>query len=178
MRAVSVAFATWTLFQAGIQLTNNFGWLNLASIGLGLVLLDDQMLAAAAGKLRWRRLGEFFRLPATAVPLAGGWRLGSLHVALWAHFYLTLFFFARACGVPVSAIPSVLAGPADLLRDFRSANGYYLYATIDTVRYHVEFAGSNDGGRTWRALPYRNIPQREDEICGFIAPTRGSSLWY
>src|SRR5204863_1353148 len=32
------------------------------------------------------------------------------------------------------------------------------------------FIGSNDNGRTWRVYPFRNIPQREDEICRFIAP--------
>ena len=50
-----IAFALWFGLQAGIQLTCNFGWLNTASIGLGLLLLDDQMLARAREKLglRW-----------------------------------------------------------------------------------------------------------------------------
>ena len=42
------SLAIWTIFQAGIQLTMNFGWLNTASIALGILILDDQMLAAAA----------------------------------------------------------------------------------------------------------------------------------
>ena len=37
-----VALAIWVMFQAGIQLTNNFGWLNTASIALGLVLLPRE----------------------------------------------------------------------------------------------------------------------------------------
>ena len=65
------AFVIWTLFQAGIQATNNFGWLNTASIALGLLLLDDQMLAAAAGKLRLPKLGEWLARKAV---------LSSIHV--------------------------------------------------------------------------------------------------
>jgi len=41
-----------------------------------------------------------------------------------------------------------------------------------TVRYGIEFEGSNDGGNTWRPYEFKHQPQRPDHICGFIAP------WY
>ena len=79
------AFGTWTALQAGIQLTCNFGWLNTASIGLGFLLLDDQMVRGAAEKLGLRKLAE--RVAATAggggAPAAAvAWRRYGLGVAL------------------------------------------------------------------------------------------------
>ena len=168
------AFWTWTALQVGIQLTSNFGWLNTASIGLGVLLLDDQMIRGAAEKFGLGKLRE--RLATTpvggvvAMPVLAGWRRYGLGVALWGHFYLTLYSFARIWGVAANDIPGVLAGPVGVLREFRSTNGYHLYAKFEAVRYHVEFVGSNDGGKTWRTYEYKNIPQREDRIGGFIAP--------
>ncbi|MEO7797764.1 MAG: lipase maturation factor family protein, partial [Opitutaceae bacterium] len=79
------AFVIWVMFQAGIQLTNNFGWLNTASIAVGLLLLDDQMLASAAAKLRLRRLGERLvsQVVKTSAPLLTPWRSRALRFALW-----------------------------------------------------------------------------------------------
>jgi hypothetical protein len=41
------------------------------------------------------------------------------------------------------------------------------------VRDDIEFAGSNDGGRTWRPYPFRYKPQREDRMAPFLAPRFG-----
>ena len=165
------AFWAWLAFQAGIQLTSNFGWLNTAAFGLGFLLFDDQMLVAAAEKLRLKKLGVFLASRAVqSTRTIGAFRLYGLRVALWAHFYLTLFFFAKACGVMVDNLPYALTWPVHQLWEFRSANGYYLYATFDPIRYQVEFEGSNDGGQTWRTYHFRYIPQREDRVSPFIAP--------
>jgi TPR repeat protein len=169
------AFVVWTILQVGIELTSNFGWLNVAAIGLGLLWLDDQMLAALAARCRWPRLAGALARAAHSGNIARPalvvtWRHHALRVALWAHFYVTLIFGTRAAAVRLSDVPEWLAWPANLVRDFHSANGYYLYAAFEPVRFQVEFLGSNDGGRTWRPYRYNNIPQAEDEICGFIAP--------
>jgi len=162
------ALALWAALQAGIQLTNNFGWLNLASIGLGLVLLDDQMFAVAARKIGFGRFAS--AAAGKAPPPVAGWRMSALRTALWMHFALTLFYFAKVAGVPVNALPPAITAPVAAAAKFHSANGYSLYATFERERYQVEFEGSNDGGRTWRTYPYRFMPQREDRICPFIAP--------
>ena len=168
------AFWAWFALQAGIQLTSNFGWLNVAAIGMGLLLFDDQMLIAAAARLRLRKLGAHLAATAAAssTRVIGAFRLHGLRVVLWFHFYLTLFFFAKACGVVVDNLPYALTWPVHQLWEFRSANGYFLYASFDPIRYQVEFEGSNDGGLTWRLYPFRYIPQREDRVSPFIAP------WY
>jgi hypothetical protein len=166
------AFITWSALQIGIQLTSNFGWLNTASFGLGLLLLDDQMLAAAATRLRLSRLATFFTArppaPSPMAPLAP-WRLSALRGALWFHFAFTLVFLAKACGVRPDAMPTIIADAARAISGFRSVNEFSLYAAFDPVRYQVEFEGSNDAGRTWRPYEYRHLP-RPDEIAPFIAP--------
>lgn len=168
-----LALAIWTTLQAGIQLTCNFGWLNTAAIGLGLLLLDDQMLATAATKLGRR---AWFG-PPTAAPATGqrarqpaAWRLYGLRAALSMHFALTLFYFAKVCGVPGPTAPAVPSLPMRLVDEFRSANGYSLYANFESAHYQVDFEGSNDGGKTWRTYEYRHVPQSVDRLPAPIAP--------
>jgi TPR repeat protein len=159
------AFAIWIVFQTGIQLSCNFGWLNTAAIGMGLLLLDDRMLAAAANKLRWRAASQALAntpQPERAPP--PGW-LGryALPAALGLHFAVTLYYSAVACGLPDAAAMKPVAA-------FRSANGYYLYAGFGSAHYMIDFEGSNDGGRTWRTYPYRHLPQFVDRAPRFTAP--------
>jgi len=51
-----VAFVCWSLFQIGIQLTCNFGWLNTASFALGFLLLDDQIIADFTRRFRLNQI--------------------------------------------------------------------------------------------------------------------------
>jgi hypothetical protein len=169
------AIAVWTIFQSGIHLTNNFGWLNTASIALGVLLLDDQMLATAAARLRLRRAGDWLAGKAArlSAPVPGPWSRHSLRAALWLHFVLGLYFFRILYGQPVDKFPYVLAKPLKFVfEDFHSANPYTLYAGLTPVRYGIEFEGSNDAGVTWRTYEYHYQPQRVDRMPPFIAP------WY
>lgn len=174
------AFGTWVVFQAGIQLTNNFGWLNTGSIALGLLLLDDQMLATAATRLRWSKLAGRFAATAPVAPPRSSapsaiilFQRHGLRVALWLHFALTVGIFATTSGLPGDKFPLSLLEPLQTaFADFRSANPYTLYAALLPGRRTVEFEGSNDGGVTWRTYEFRHSPQHPDRICPFLAP------WY
>jgi len=174
-RGRAIAVGIWTAFQVGIQLTGNFGWLNTAAIALGLLFLDDQMIAAA---LRWLRLGGWaariaaLGLPAPARPSMRAVALGAL---LWLHFGLTIYFTVTVLrGQLAPGLPDPLAQPLQFFfRDFRSANCYHLYVSTPPVRDDVEFAGSGDGGLTWRPYPFRYKPQAEDRMAPFLAPRFG-----
>jgi hypothetical protein len=166
-----IAFATWTVFQTGIHLTNNFGWLNTASLGVGLLLLDDQMLAALAHRLSLPRLAALFTPAVTAPSPLPRWRRAVLHGCLWLHFALTIYFFVVLCRIPTDRAPlSWLQPVRTVFEPLRSANAYTLYATLLPAHYGVEFTGSNDGGVTWRTYDYRYLPQSEDRMSPFIAP--------
>lgn len=166
------ALLAWTGFQAGIQLTNNFGWLNTASIGVGLLLLDDQMIAAAGRRLAWlnptRWLGE---INSATTPRPTAWARYGLRAVLGLHFVLTLYFFALNCGLPVEGFPYALGRPLkEAFWDFRSANSYTLFAGMLPSRIAVEFEGSRDGGVTWRPYEFNYQPQDPARISPFIAP--------
>jgi len=167
-----LAFALWAAFQAGIEFTNNFGWLNIASIAVGLLILDDQMIAAAGAKLGLGRL--FSRPPGREEGSAGarsGFGLWGLRVALGIQIFATLYFFTISCGIPPKDIPGPVSRPMNLLfGGLRSANAYFLFSNLQAIRYDIEYEGSNDGGETWRTYAFRYLPQRIDRICPFIAP--------
>jgi hypothetical protein len=167
------ALGLWVALQAGIQLTGNFGWLNTAAIALGLLLLDDQMLAAAAKRFRLPRVAARLASPvATALSRPRTWRSTVVAALLWLHFGLSIHaFVVEASGRTVIGKPDPRTRPVDFLfRDFRFANAYVPFATFPATKLEVEFAGSNDGGATWRPYLFRYKPQEEERISPFLAP--------
>lgn len=166
------ALLLWTLLQAGIQLTGNFGWINVGAAGLGLMLLDDQMIAAAAHRLRRTALANWLaqQVAGQTSPAIPPWRRQGLRALLGLHFAVTLYYFAKVCRLPVESAPAIIAAPISWVADFRSANRYYLFEHLASTHLQVDFEGSNDSGRTWRTFELRDLPQREDRMAGFIAP--------
>lgn len=173
-----VAFGLWSALQIGIQLTCNFGWLNLAALGLGLLILDDRMIASVAGRLRWgglaQRVGQVIAakagVGATSTVAGTVWRRHGLRVALGLHFLLTLYYFAEVCGAPTETWPALIERSVAAVAEFRSANGYHLYRNFEAAHYQIDFEGSDDGGHTWRTYELRHLPQRVDRRPSFTAP--------
>lgn len=170
------AFAVWVVFQAGIELTNNFGWLQPASIALGIILLDDQMLASAARRLRLRAPGDFLaaRVAVVSTRALQPWAKWTLRGAVAGQFLLALYFYMVAPKrIPIERVPAAISQPIMLFfGGFHCANNFPLFGTIETARYEVEFIGSNDGGETWRSYDSRYQAQRTNRMGPFIAP------WY
>lgn len=167
------ALGAWTLLQLGIQLTCNFGWLNFASLGLGLLLLDDQMLAAAARGLRRRRIAEFLRATAVKLrpPPLGGFQRYGLYGALWIHFYLSITVFTTLAGLPSNRLLDTISRPLHyVFGGLSSCNVYTLYSRLDPFHFVAEFLGSNDGGVTWHPYEFRHFPQALDRIGTFPTP--------
>lgn len=171
-----IAFFVWGALQLGIELTNNFGWLNLAAIALAVVLLDDAMIVAAVRWLRLHRLaGLLASRGATVSPRpVPPWARWGLRAALGTQFVVALFFYLVApARIPVESIPGVIARPVVLLfGSWRSANAYPLFGSLKSTRETVQFVGSNDGGETWRSYGFRYQAQQVDRMSPFIAP------WY
>ncbi|MCF7686947.1 MAG: lipase maturation factor family protein [Cephaloticoccus sp.] len=169
-----LAFACWSLFQIGIQLTCNFGWLNTASFALGFLLLDDQMLAAATRRFRLvrpERALAALRTSSSSLPFRKPWRRQVLHVVLWTHFVLSILVFWSVTSLPLNARVEQLTRPAKLLfTRLGSVNSYLLYSRLDPFHFVAEFVGSNDGGVTWRPYEFRYFPQQLDRMPPFIAP--------
>jgi hypothetical protein len=170
------AFWSWVALQLGIQLTTNFGWLNVASIALGLVLLDDQMLASALRRVRGQRLAAWLsaRVATVAFPPVKPWARWGLRVALGVQFVVAVMAYVIAPPrIPPERVPAFIYEPVTLLfSGFRSANSYPLFGNFPQTRHEVEFIGSNDGGETWRSYEFRYKIQGVDRVSPFVAP------WY
>ncbi len=170
------AFGVWLVFQGGIELTNNFGWLQPSSIALAVILLDDQMLVGAFRRFRLRRLGEWLaaRVAAVSARPVRPWARWGLRVAVGGQFLLAMFYYIVApTRIPIERVPAVISQPLILLSaGFHCTNNFPLFGTIETARYEVEFVGTNDGGETWRSYDSRYQAQRTDRMPPFIAP------WY
>ncbi len=146
-------------FQLGIIATSNYAFLNWLVLSLGLLLFDDRFLA---------RFG--LRIPAAPARPPGPvrrWIEGIvLSWNLYATYVLLLF----------GALPWLPRGPAELLRPWRLANRYGLFAVMTTARYEIEFQGSDDGV-TWRPYPFRYKPQDPAEPNGLYTPYQPRFEW-
>jgi hypothetical protein len=155
-----------TALQIGIIATANYGFLNYVVLALGVLLLDDRMLASvkfpfvsSAAREETRRF-RIYRRAETAV----------LAVA----FYTTIVAFAFGTS------DSLLTLPNKLLQPFRIANAYGLFAVMTPARYEIEFQGSNDG-KTWIAYRFGYKPQDPKERPGFdgaYQPRFDWNLWF
>jgi lipase maturation factor 1 len=153
-------FVFVTALQVGIIATANYAFLNYLVLVLGVLLLDDAILA---------RLG--LRAPVTTElrPRHVAWRRLEIGVLAFA-FYATLVAFAAE----MSSSPFAL--PARVLAPFRIANAYGLFAVMTEARYEIEFQGSRDG-TTWIAYPFRYKPQDIYERPGIYAPYQPRFDW-
>jgi hypothetical protein len=170
-----VCFVIVTALQAAIISTANYAFLNYLVLVLGLLLFDD-----TAAHWLARRFGRnFFLLPTAARPAGAGHTLPRRTVVeatllIWV-FYATLWAFIAPDATNILAIPE------RVIRPFRIANAYGLFATMTDARYEIEFQGSNDGGATWTAYPFRYKPQDVMERPGIYAPYQprfGWNLWF
>jgi len=133
-----VAFFLLSGLQAMILATGNYGFFNLLTLALCLLLLDD-----AAWPARWRQ--RF----AEAAP-ARGW-------PRWVVVPVAVVVIAVTSGLLVRTVggrrhlPVAFDRVQRLISPLRSLNGYGLFAVMTTERPEIVIEGSDDG-RTW--LPY------------------------
>jgi len=157
--------AVVTALQAGIIATANYAFLNYLVLVLGVLLLDDRVLA----RLR-------LPLPPAAEPPRPrhAWRRRAEGAVLGAALYVTVAAFVLGS---VGGL-GPLSAPVRLLAPFRIANAYGLFAVMTEARYEVEFQGSRDG-RTWVAYPFRSgyKPQDPGAAPGIYAPYQPRFEW-
>jgi len=150
-----------TALQVGIIATANYAFLNYLVLVLGVLLLDDRLLAR--------------RLP---VPIAAASTTRSRHsVATWAERgVLGYLLCATIVAFLAQTSFSPWARPFRVLDPFRIANAYGLFAVMTEARYEIEFQGSRDGV-LWVAYPFRYKPQDPSEHPGIYAPYQPRFEW-
>jgi hypothetical protein len=155
-------FAVVTALQIGIISTANYAFLNYLVLSLGILLIDDSVLA---------RLG--LRTPTASDAEPSRWSTIRQRVetsVLGVALYATVMAFIGP------GLPLLFTFPSVLLDPFRIANAYGLFAVMTPARYEIEFQGTLDG-RTWVPYRFRFKPQDIYERPGIYAPYQPRFEW-
>jgi hypothetical protein len=173
-RARRTAFWIFVVQQLGIAATGNYGFFNLLSVVLCLMLLEDD-----AWPQRWRR-------PAPPAPgrAVRAWQwgvvapigvaiavVGTVSVGGQADRFLQRFGGGLPLSWPVPVERLVTA-----VAPFRSVNGYGLFARMTKHRPEIVIEGTRDG-RTWLAYEFRWKPGARDRRPRFVAPHQPRLDW-
>ena len=177
-----------TPLQIGIILTSNYAFLNYLVLALGILLLDDNYLAALLpGRLRHpvELAADLSATQSSAVDQStgkSGWAVArkaassfGFWVAASLQSWILYVIAAQLLWMIVPRFP-LPTSPASVLEPFRIANQYGLFAVMTRGRYEIEFQGSNDG-QTWKPYPFRYKPQDPRAAPGIFAPYQPRFDW-
>ncbi len=161
-----IGAAATLLLQVAILLTGNYGFFNLLTIGLCLLLIDDAT---------WRKLscGTLKRADRVSTPSkpsrfgAQAWNAAVLVFAGLILFMSTVQWF----GIfrRPAPLPEVLKPVYSAVASYRSINSYGLFATMTTSRLELTIEGSYDG-TTWQPYIFRWKPNTIEDGLPVVAP--------
>jgi len=155
--------------QLLIAATGNYGFFNVLTLALCVLLLDDGIWPRA-----WveRLRGSGHRSDSLR---GDGWPSWIRRPVLVSVFLLSLVPLCQAVGAPVSWL-----GPfprAYLLAEpFRTVNGYGLFAVMTKERPEIQIEGSRDG-IDWKVYEFRYKPGDPSKRPGFVAPHQPRLDW-
>ncbi len=141
-RPRQLAFVLFSLLQATIGATGNYGFFNLQSLVLGLWLLDDEALS--------RVLPLVPREPLRHRPL---WRTVLESAVAMPFLFLGAREVLARFGLP-RQLPPALERLESRARPFRAVNPYGLFSVMTVQRPELSIEGSDDGEH-WKEYPFR-----------------------
>lgn len=150
-------------FQLLIAATGNYGFFNLLTIVLCLVLLDDGFLRrfTPAALERWIDPGR------PRVPEPRAWQAMVLVVGMALLVLSGARFTAEIWSF--DTLPRPLRSAVAWVSPLRSVNGYGLFRVMTTTRPEIEMQGSYDG-ENWKTYTFRWKPNDVARRPGFVAP--------
>jgi hypothetical protein len=164
-----VAFAGLVGLQLLIAGTGNYGFFNLLTIALCVLLLDDAVFPA-----RWRG-----RLPK---PASSG-SVRPSRIVRWAGAaclaLLTVVPLLAKVGL-LETCPRWLISGYRMAASFQSVNSYGLFAVMTTHRYEIEIQGSEDG-KNWQPYLFKWKPgpvDRRPEFVPLHMPRLDWQMWF
>jgi hypothetical protein len=159
-RLAAVAFIA---LQALIALTGNYGFFNLLTVALCLLLLDDGVLKRVTPvRVSIRRVVPMDRR-----------RLWLVAAVAVITVPVSAARFAGRAGV---SLPPSIETTVDALRPFRSVNAYGLFAVMTTTRPEIVLEGSMDGV-TWHEYEFRHKPGTLTRAPTLVAPFQPRLDW-
>jgi hypothetical protein len=165
-RVRMVGFASMVLLQALIAATGNYGFFNLLTVTLCLILVEDRDWGWTAGdRPEPRRPGWWRKAPIAAI--------GAVLVAVTTMEALDRSPIAVVCPRPLKELRR-------WVEPFHSANAYGLFAVMTTERPEILLEGSDDG-RTWKPYTFRWKPgdvSRRPRFCSPHMPRLDWQMWF
>jgi predicted DCC family thiol-disulfide oxidoreductase YuxK len=152
-----VSFWLMLALQALIAATGNYGFFNLLTVVLCLLMLDDTQWP------RWLRLAP----PASADPPSTVQRRAVVALCVVYGVFGTMLLWVAF--FPGARVPKILGTAFSLVEPFRSVNGYGLFRVMTRTRAEITIEGSNDGEH-WSAYSFKWKPGDPDAAPGFVAP--------
>ena len=189
-RTRRIAFVPLVGLQLLIAATGNYGFFNLLTVGLCLLLLDDDAMARVGSRLG--RVGRWLAGPLETdrepkAPKGGAgprrpWAPWGRWLAVpfaAAVFLVSLVEVTGATGLP-SPWPRPIYALRKAIAPLRSVNGYGLFAVMTTDRPEIVVEGSDDGA-TWKAYrcPWKPGPlDRRPRFCEPYMPRLDWQMWF
>lgn len=170
-RARLVAASTLVLFQLAIAVTGNYGFFNLLTIALCILLVDDaawrSFLRVLPAPLRERAQAAFPASPGDfhPAPRPAQWR----RISAVAGAGLVVLVSAAEIRFWRRELPPPVETALQLVQPFRSINTYGLFAVMTTDRFEIQIDGSNDG-QTWEGYQFKWKPGNLEWASTWAAP--------
>jgi len=153
--------------QLVIAATGNYGFFNLLTLAMCVLLLDDEVWPPS---LRARLEGR-----GKPAPRAGSWPAWIRRPVLVAVFLLSLVPLFAAMHAPQSLL-GPLPGAYGLIAPLRTVNHYGLFAIMTRERREILVEGSADGV-DWKPYEFRHKPGDPTRRPGFVAPHQPRLDW-
>jgi hypothetical protein len=164
-----IAFIAISLLQLLIAATGNYGFFNLLTVALCVLLLDDRCYPK-----RWRPAP----IPMAPSPIL---RLRQALVLVFAFAAFAFTAMPMLLAVwPHSKWPSWLATTRAMASSLRSFNSYGLFAVMTTARREIIVEGSDDG-KTWLPYEFKWKPgdlARAPSFAGLHMPRLDWQMWF
>jgi hypothetical protein len=164
-----IAFIAISLLQLLIAATGNYGFFNLLTVALCVLLLDDRCYPA-----RWR--------PAP-IPMAPRPILRLRQALVLVVVFMPFAFTAMPMLLivwPSSQWPSWLVTTRTMASSLRSFNSYGLFAVMTTERREIVVEGSDDS-RSWLSYEFKWKPgdaARAPSFTGLHMPRLDWQMWF
>lgn len=178
--------------QIVIALTGNYGFFNLLTIVLCLLLFDDDALAGPVRLVQALRLRFRKRFPDKRIHEPGPRAVRAPRRPRSSKLAFALSIPLAAFVVSVSGsqllgmvwggfwdradLPKFLYKVATVAAPFRTVNRYGLFAVMTTSRPEILVEGSEDG-QNWKAYEFKWKPGPPEGRPGFVAPHQPRLDW-
>jgi lipase maturation factor 1 len=156
-------------FQVLILFTGNYGFFNILTIALCLLLFDDTFLNKCLPK-NWR---INFKKTRSLIPK---WKKWLIEVAGQGVLAISILLYIIPLFVSPGSYPSAFSSTINAISPFHIVNQYALFARMTTSRQEIFIKGSDDG-EEWKTYEFKWKPEKLDEAPKFVAPHQPRLDW-